>query len=175
MTLSATVAVAVDPGPGGDAGKTAAAPSPGPTVCVVPAGRDEIGAEVLAAALGGALRRAGGCRVVAADDGQTDRTKRWLEQAAVILLVGRGGGDPRLRPVELLIPPPTAQRRVELVLVHEPGVQWTSGAGAWLAERALDAHHHLRMDHPADLPQVARAICDRLATVLRPAGRTLRP
>ena len=155
---SATLAAAVDPVPGGDTGETAAAPSPLPTICVVPAGRDAIGTEVVAAALGGALRPRGRSRIVAVDDGPTERTKRCLERAAVILLVGRAGGDPRLRPVELLIPPPTSSRRVELVLVHDSPVATSAGTDAWLAERALSAHHHLRMNRPADLARVARAI-----------------
>lgn len=49
-------------------------------------------------------------------------------------------------------------RRMELVLLHPPSTSTPRGTRRWLADRAVDRHHHVRVDRAGDYDRVARLL-----------------
>jgi predicted acylesterase/phospholipase RssA len=80
-----------------------------------------------------------------------------------VLLVGAAREDPSERAVERAI---EARRsrvhiRTELVLVYPAWTQDPRGTRRWLEARAVDRHHHVRVDRDADVDRVARLLIGR--------------
>ncbi|MGZ4712669.1 MAG: patatin-like phospholipase family protein [Acidimicrobiia bacterium] len=97
--------------------------------------------------------------IYVADAEASPWTLACLEHADVVLFVARARSTTALRPVETLLERPgvTATRR-ELVLVHDPGTDIPRNTRAWLASRALDAHHHVRAGSVEDAARVVRLL-----------------
>jgi NTE family protein len=89
-----------------------------------------------------------------AEAADTAWSRLCLSQADVVLLAASADGDPSQGPVEARALA-TPSLRCELALLH-PGQP--SGTARWLAGRAVDDHHHLRDDQPADAARLARMI-----------------
>lgn len=96
-----------------------------------------------------------------ADADDSAWTRRCLRQADRILLVGHGDGDPRPGPLEQTLPQRAGKARLELLLLWPPTTVQPHGTAAWLAPRQLAAHHHARLDRPADFQRVARRLAGR--------------
>ena len=83
-----------------------------------------------------------------------------LHHADLILLVGRAGEDPDVRPWERAAfesaTAPVARRA--LVLCHEGAAERLEDTQAWLGGRRLDFHLHVRAGVPNDLARLARVI-----------------
>lgn len=83
-----------------------------------------------------------------------------LHHADIILLVAQAGDSTEIRPWERAAldgdQAPVARRA--LVLCHPAGGLEIKGTGAWLADRRLDFHLHVRADVGADLQRVARVL-----------------
>ncbi len=81
-----------------------------------------------------------------------------VREADVVLLVGRAGASPRLRPAEqrLLAGSAARQARRELVLLHDDLRPGTWQTGQWLSQRQLGRAHHVVPDDPAHLGRLAR-------------------
>jgi predicted acylesterase/phospholipase RssA/CRP-like cAMP-binding protein len=99
-------------------------------------------------------------------------TQRCVEDADIVLLVGNSGADSALTAIEAGLLTAKTRARAELVLLHPAGCQVPSGTAAWLAPRRsgtfpVQAHHHIRLGHPADFRRLARRISGR------PIGLTL--
>ncbi len=97
--------------------------------------------------------------VYVGEAGASEWTARCIRQADHILLVATRDGDPRQDPVEQLLNADGVGPR-ELVLLHsEP---WnTAHTAPWLAQRKVAAHHHVRLQHDADIARLARRIAGR--------------
>jgi predicted acylesterase/phospholipase RssA/CRP-like cAMP-binding protein len=126
----------------------------------------------------GDLERAGPDRVAAWFGGQeagfdavvydaSPESDAWTEtcvrQADLVLLVAPSGEDAHPRPVERAIDVRRSRVRIrtELVLMHP---EWTGDprrTHRWLEPRAIDRHHHVRVDRDADVDRVARLIVGR--------------
>lgn len=93
------------------------------------------------------------------DAGDTPWTRRCVERADRILLLGDATADPAVSQTEQALlgdqPESTAARRT-LVLVHPATAKLPSGTRFWLEPRKLDGHHHLRWDRDADFARLAR-------------------
>lgn len=90
-------------------------------------------------------------------------TRRALRQAEHVLIVGSVPGDPSLGEIEARIlseSPAADMRRRTLVLVHEDEREPT-GTADWLRLRDVSAHHHVRLDAPADFERLARFLTGR--------------
>ncbi|HVL50630.1 MAG TPA: cyclic nucleotide-binding and patatin-like phospholipase domain-containing protein [Actinomycetota bacterium] len=94
------------------------------------------------------------------DPRDTTWTQRCLRQADRVVLVAEAGGDPApgelehvLRAGEALGP---AGSRCHLVLLHGVEVDNPSGTAAWLENRTVAMHHHVRRDRIADFRRLAR-------------------
>ncbi|MBM3151706.1 MAG: cyclic nucleotide-binding domain-containing protein [Chloroflexi bacterium] len=90
-------------------------------------------------------------------------SKRCVEDADLLLLVGEGHADPRPTAVERALPSTSSRSRLELVLVHDAGCQVPRGTTRWLeARRACEfpvqAWHHIREGNAADFRRLARRV-----------------
>jgi NTE family protein/lysophospholipid hydrolase len=97
------------------------------------------------------------------DASDTAWTRRCIERADRILLLGDAQSDPGETATERAMLGAKfgdyrdliAARRT-LVLAHPPSTELPSGTRYWLAPRQLDSHHHLRWDRDADFARLAR-------------------
>jgi NTE family protein len=87
-------------------------------------------------------------------------TDECVQQADVIVLAAAARAPRGIRPVEheLHRRQGSAAHRMELVLLHEPETSTPRGTRSWLAERAIDRHHHVRVDRDGDYERVARLL-----------------
>jgi predicted acylesterase/phospholipase RssA/CRP-like cAMP-binding protein len=96
----------------------------------------------------------------------TPWAQRCVEDADILLLVGQGGGNPALTPLETALPAAQTRARLELVLLHPSSCQIPSGTADWLAPRCegpfpIRNHHHVRLGNPADFRRLCRRISGR--------------
>ncbi len=90
-----------------------------------------------------------------ADTEDTAWSRLCLSQADVAVLAAAAADDPSIGAVEARALA-TDSLRCELALLHEPGTAGT--ATAWLKDRPVADHHHLRDGQPADVARLARMI-----------------
>ncbi|MCM2311415.1 MAG: patatin-like phospholipase domain-containing protein [Steroidobacteraceae bacterium] len=95
-----------------------------------------------------------------ADSGATPWSDAALRHADLVLLVGEAGRTPRRREWEaaLLDAPRGPVARQALVLTHPGSPLGLLGTGAWLQDRNLDFHLHLREHVAADFARLVRVI-----------------
>jgi NTE family protein len=103
--------------------------------------------------------------------GDADWAVQCVRQADLVLLVADGTRSAGPRPIESSLAGVTGTRRTELVLVHPASTRLPRGTSAWLAPRAVEAHHHVRLDRDDDVARVARLSTGRgIALVLSGGG-----
>ena len=86
-------------------------------------------------------------------------TRRCLQQANRIVIVGKSSSDPALGEVEMALAEEQASiayREQVLVLLHEDGSRPPSGTRHWLSQRKVSQHHHVRWDSTGDVERLAR-------------------
>ena len=97
----------------------------------------------------------------------TQWTQRCLRQADLVLAVALADTDPAPGEVERALMRRTADGvgtpspRYELVLLHAAGTMQPRGTARFLRARAdyhVAAHHHIRLQRPADIARLARSI-----------------
>jgi predicted acylesterase/phospholipase RssA/CRP-like cAMP-binding protein len=108
--------------------------------------------------------------ILVADAGWTPWTRRCLRQADRVLLVAAADHAPAPGRVEQELAALNLPARCELVLVHPDGATQPTGTAAWLAERRVDAHHHLRVANDADARRLARRVSGRATAVVLGGG-----
>lgn len=92
-----------------------------------------------------------------ADERLTGWTKRCLRQADRVILVASAESDPGIRPIEAQL---NERSEVHLVLLHDDTVTMPSGTAAWLAEREVAFHHHVRLSHDTDVARMGRLVTE---------------
>lgn len=92
------------------------------------------------------------------DDADSEWTRRCLRQSDRVVLVARAGDATAPGPAERALAQVRGNRRRDLVLLHPTGTAAPSGTAAWLADRGITRHHHVRDAglHAGDLGRVAR-------------------
>jgi len=88
-------------------------------------------------------------------------TKRCLQQADHILIVGNAGADPKLKELEEGLYADTddiTRPQISLILCHPDDSKLPRGTIGWLAPRQIDFHHHVCWDKHRDFERVARFI-----------------
>ncbi len=93
------------------------------------------------------------------DSAHPNWTRRCVEQADRILVVGRAGKTPELSPTEVIIermPHPELSPPRELVLLHASVDDNPGDTRAWLARRTVKRHHHVAMDTGQGVDRVSR-------------------
>ena len=96
--------------------------------------------------------------VLEADNGMTPWTRRCLRQSDRVLVVARAERDRALTDVEKQIAELAPKARVELVLVQSNDTTRPAGTTAWLANRKIAAHHHVRLARDNDMRRLARRV-----------------
>src|SRR5690606_17188272 len=95
-------------------------------------------------------------------------TERCLRQADRTVLVARAGSDPTPGEFERRL---SARSELHLVLLHPRDAARPQGTAAWLAERHVRAHHHVRMGLESDARRVARILAgDAIGLVMGGGG-----
>jgi len=91
-----------------------------------------------------------------ASPGWTAWTRRCLRQADRVYLVGYADETPGQTMVEEAIARQSPNLTPELILLHSPRVTVPSGTGAWLSQRKLKVHHHIRLGDLRHYRRLAR-------------------
>ncbi len=99
-------------------------------------------------------------------------TRRCIEDADLIMLVGEAGADSSPGEIEKELAELRSRSRLELVLVHPSGSQVSTVASKWLSlrdsgEHRVEAHHHVRLGNLSDFRRLARRVSGK------PIGLTL--
>ena len=106
-----------------------------------------------------------------ADYDVTPWTERCLRQADLILLVARPVGEPVKSPAERAmdrLPGKEARPRVDLVLLQdEPPYR---GTAAWLADRQVTRHHHVRLHSADDKARAGRMLAGKDVSIALGGG-----
>lgn len=108
--------------------------------------------------------RAHGLVLYVADPEPTDWTRRCLRQADRVVLVADAEAVPGPGAIEESLlggDGVQSDARRELVLVHRRTAGEPAGTAAWLASRAVGAHHHVRTGDDADFRRLARLLTGR--------------
>ncbi|MGH9135701.1 MAG: patatin-like phospholipase family protein [Acidimicrobiales bacterium] len=104
--------------------------------------------------------------VYRAEGGDSTWTARCVRQVDRVLLVGASTADPAVTSAERR----EGLARRDLVVLHRPGTAWPHGTAAWLAQRPVTAHYHVRIGESADHERVARAVAGHAVGVVLGGG-----
>jgi NTE family protein len=99
--------------------------------------------------------------LLAADDGDTEWTRRCLRHADEVLLLARAEAPVALHAVEkkhLMGEEPITGARQTLVLLHDEATAHPTGTASWLDRRPVDAHLHIRPTLARDVGRFARIL-----------------
>jgi CRP-like cAMP-binding protein len=113
-----------------------------------------------------------------ADERPTAWTRRCLRRADRVLLLADAGADPQPGDLERSLAAADDGRLPAprtLVLVHPDGSRTPSGTHAWVRNRGVDGHQHLRWDRDADFGRVARFLAGRTWACCAPWTRPASP
>jgi NTE family protein/lysophospholipid hydrolase len=91
-------------------------------------------------------------------------TRRCLARADKIVLLADAYGSPEITRIEEQVrgkDDMTTTPRKVLVLLHPNGSKQPGGTAAWLDERCLRGHYHVRWDREADFGRLARILSNR--------------
>ena len=108
-----------------------------------------------------------------ADSSNSHWSERCLRQADRILFVAHARDNPQPEVLEqALLNSGAAGHTVRrsLVLLHAPETPRPSGTHAWLEQRRLDAHYHVRNSDPGDMARLARLLTGRGVGVVLSGG-----
>jgi NTE family protein len=133
--------------------------------------RDPAGALGFAAPAGGA-GNAAEFTIMVADAEATDWTRTCLNLADEILLLADAAQPPTLAPAELLLSGRAAEASVDrtLVLWHPAGTPNPANTAAWLSQRAVKRHVHIRAGEAADMRRLTRLLAGRAVGVVLSGG-----
>ena len=93
-----------------------------------------------------------------ADASWTEWTRRCLRQADRVLLIADAATTSEPTVVEQAIYAQSSEQPLELVLIHDRTVTQPTGTIAWLAQRPLQAHYHVRRQDHAHFGRLARCL-----------------
>ena len=99
-------------------------------------------------------------------------TRRCVNRVDHLVLVADAADHPQVTELERLLisTRDLPHQRVSLVLLHPADTERPSGTAAWLDERDVDQHHHVRLDRPDDLDRLARHLAGRAVTLVLGGG-----
>lgn len=90
-------------------------------------------------------------------------TEQCIWQADQVITVGLAGRSPELSPVEVRCvyrKGNAGEMQKRLVLIHPDDCERPSGTNRWLAARAVEMHHHVRLGRAGDFARLARFLTD---------------
>jgi len=104
------------------------------------------------------------------DASWTPWTRRCALQGDRIIIVARATGSPVPGECERELRKLQLKRRVELVLLHDESTRRPTGTRAWLSDREVAAHHHVRLGRASDVHRVARHLGGRATGLVLGGG-----
>ncbi len=108
------------------------------------------------------------------DPVDSEWTHRCLRQADEVLLIGDSSQSPALHPIEIRYLQGWERLSTAgqtLALLHPPETKLPAGTAAWIAQRRLNFHHHLRRNNTSDMARLARFLSGKaLGLVLSGGG-----
>lgn len=109
--------------------------------------------------------------IYVADYGWTPWTQRVVSQADRVLLVASAKDSAEIREVEEIIRNRYDKVRVELILLHPAETKQPSNTTAWLNDRKVFAHHHLRQQDRKHIRRLTRHLTNnKIGLVLSGGG-----
>ncbi len=98
-----------------------------------------------------------------ADPTRTPWSERCIDRADQVLLVAEASGDPEPSSSERALLPlrHLPHQRITLLLQHPAEADRPHGTAAWLANRDVDEHLHVRTGHTGDIERLARYVSGR--------------
>ena len=98
-----------------------------------------------------------------ADPERTPWSERCIDRADQVLLLADATGDPEPSSSERALLPARhlPHQRITLVLHHPADADRPRGTAAWLADRDVDEHLHVRGGHTGDIQRLARYVSGR--------------
>ncbi len=101
--------------------------------------------------------------ILMADNSCSNWTRRCIHQADHLLFVAHSGGSPQLGDIEhqLLSTEKHLGVRKTLLLIHPSEISVPTDTQAWLAQRQIGMHHHLRQHNKGDFARLARFLTGR--------------
>lgn len=97
-------------------------------------------------------------------------TERCITHADRVVLVGKGGADTALTPVEQTIAVQYPDIRHELILVHDPATERPSDTRFWFVGRTLSNHYHIRQGDQGHIRRAARRLTGHAVGVVLSGG-----
>ncbi|MEM7110848.1 MAG: cyclic nucleotide-binding and patatin-like phospholipase domain-containing protein [Chloroflexota bacterium] len=104
------------------------------------------------------------------DSTWTEWTRRCLRQADRILIVANAANDPTPTLIEQSIAALEGLATPELILLHEPHVDYPSGTINWLNSRMLKDHHHIRRQDASHYQRLARRLTGQANALVLAGG-----
>jgi predicted acylesterase/phospholipase RssA/CRP-like cAMP-binding protein len=98
-----------------------------------------------------------------ADADRTPWSERCIDRADQVLLVAEASADPEPSSAERALLPlrHLPHQRITLLLHHPADTDRPRGTAAWLADRDVDEHLHVRAGHTGDIERLARYVSGR--------------
>ena len=108
--------------------------------------------------------------IFVADAEYTPWTHRAVGQADRVVVVARGNADPELSDIEKKVSDSGRKIRTELVLLHDAEIQMPSGTAAWLDQRTIRNHYHVRDGDKAHIDRMARRMSGHAIALVMGGG-----
>ena len=105
-----------------------------------------------------------------ADDTYSNWTKRAVGQADRLFIVSRGNDDPALSTLEKSVIDSGCRIRTELVLMHDAEVQMPSNTAAWMDQRTIRNHYHVRDGEKPHIDRMARRMSGHAIALVMGGG-----
>ena len=105
-----------------------------------------------------------------ADAEYTPWTHRAVGQADRLLVAARGDADSALSDIENAITDSGRKIRTDLVLMHNADVQMPSGTAAWLDQRSIRNHYHVRDAEQSHIDRMARRMSGHAIALVMGGG-----
>jgi predicted acylesterase/phospholipase RssA/CRP-like cAMP-binding protein len=108
-----------------------------------------------------------------ADSWVSPWSRRCIQQADHVLIVGQAAADPQpgvLETTLLSAGDASTPGHQTLVLIHPDGTQLPTGTHRWLAPRCVTQHYHLRWDSDADVTRLARCLAGQVVGLVLSGG-----
>ncbi len=104
-----------------------------------------------------------GLLLLLADPTRTPWSERCIDRADQVLLVAEASDDPEPTAAERALLPlrHLPHQRITLVLQHPADADRPRATAAWLADRDVDEHLHVRDGHTGDIERLARYVSGR--------------
>lgn len=108
--------------------------------------------------------------IFVADADYSPWTQRAVGQADRLLITARGDANPELSDIENTVIESGRKIRTELVLMHDAEIQMPAGTAAWLDQRTIRNHYHVRDGDKSHIDRMARRMSGHAIALVMGGG-----